>query len=226
MAKTTLTIWCLIIYFLYSSFHVHGQDHKYAIGFGGSYDKYIFHFKPYNYLPDNYGKTDAYSIGLIFQDHFSEKFSFQTGLLYSLKDHNFDWGNTGYLDPPYGVNFTLTNLQTHYLKIPFLINYKYIRQLNFNLNISTGIINELLIGKEEISYYKGYLWGETDFIKHYLAGYLISAQVNLGFEYFIHKKFSISIEPYFNIGLNKIDKERMSSNALSYGLITNIIYHK
>jgi hypothetical protein len=210
---------------VFSSILAFGQENRISFGLASSIDKYNFDFEPFDGI-DQTQKTDlAYSFGLRVQYDFKDKLSLRSGILYSEKsyktDYNFIAMESG---DPYIPRES--NLKARYLNVPLMIGYVIINKANFRFTPSAGIISELLVGKTETTIFDDNTESDTEFLSKDLSKILLSAQINVGFEYHFDRNAFVTFEPYLRYGFNKTNEKIMISKPISYGAILSINYKR
>jgi hypothetical protein len=177
----------------------------------------------------------SFSIGLIAKKQLSEKFSFTTGIHYSLYRHVVTVGNKIQHDtviytssgnvaasnyfPNERTNDYKNNF--HFISIPLAVNYKPFKNvpLTFDAGISLQQLintNALLFSSNANLYYQDKnAFNKTQFFGSFGVNYKIIES----------KKFSLIAGPAINYGLTNLYKHE-SGHLFSFGLNTQILFSK
>jgi Outer membrane protein beta-barrel domain len=199
---------------------VNGQSSKLSVGITGSPDYYNYQFKSIAGFPEEYKTKLNYSLGILMDYNFSEKFSFQTGLIYSTKGYNvnYSWIGSDLNDPAIPLT---SRFNINYLDIPILVSYNFLNKENFSLFTSAGIVTSFLTDEKVVSKMGDGSESETEFSNitenQKLNNILFAADVELGLKYNVTEKLYISVAPYLRAGLIKINDQVLESNPISFG---------
>jgi len=209
----------IILSVVFASILVKGQENKFSIGIEGTIDFYNYFFKQTS--GEQFKALPGYNAGYRFQYNINEKLSLHFGILYSMKEYKKDYIYfiiSGF--PP-----RTTKLKSYYLNIPFSIGYRVFSRGKLSIYPSVGMISGIFDESKEMTLFYGYRDEEpSDYLNQNLSKFLLSAQLDLGFEYMFLKRLFITIAPYFNYGINKMDNAIMNSNSISYGGMLSINY--
>ena len=163
-------------------------------------------------------KTQAYRYGINIQYNFNEKLSIRSGLNYSIakiKIVHLQKTNSIYGDLIQNDSITLFNWN-----IPIIVRYTMFTDGNFKIIPSLGYVISFMKGtKINDLKFPSYINPDTEY-----KSILHSAQFNLGFEYLIKNKITISFEPYINWNLSEIDSHLFKKNSICLGEILSINY--
>jgi hypothetical protein len=213
----------LLFGIVFSSFLAIGQENRISFGLASSIDKYNFDFEPFVGIDQKQTTDLAYSFGLRVQYDLNDKLSLRSGVLYSEKSYKTEY-NFSPMDSGDPYIPRESNLKVGYLNVPLMIGLSMLNKEKFKFAPSAGITSEFLVGNTETSIFEDNSKRDSEFLSKKLSAILLSAQVNIGFEYHFDRNLYLTFEPYLRYGLNKIDDEIMNSKPLSYGAILGINY--
>ncbi len=200
-----------------------GQENKFSIGILSSFDKFDYDFKPITGFNHEYDINSAYSLGLNGKYNFADRHFAKGAIQYSKRGYrlNYDFNIMESGDPAIPRE---TTIKLDYIGVPLFIGYNLYNGEKFKISPSLGLVSEFLISDNETSVFENNSERESEFLNQDLNKFLISSQVNLAFDYHFSNKIFLSLEPYFRIGFNAIDEDRIESSSISYGGIISINY--
>ncbi len=202
--------------------YLFAQKNQLSIGLSGSLDTYDYNFRLNENQYGEYETNPAFSLGLNFKYNFSEKLFAKGKFQYSGKKYKWIYDYT-LVEPVAGTLLAeYVDYKLDYVGIPFFIGYYILNGDKFKMGPSAGLVPEFFINSSQTAIYTDGSKEEcepSDFNK-----ILLSAQINLAFEYHLGNKLFISMEPYFQPGFNTINRDHMESPSLSYGGTVSINY--
>jgi hypothetical protein len=169
----------------------------------------------------------GYNIGLVFGYRFNEKWSVESGLLWSRKKYYSDgkYFSMSKVGPmmPSSMKILAVDGQFTLLELPLKAKYDFALKKKSNLFVSTGILsnvylkelNNYLTDMNGIQEYHVGLYKEN----FYSWGCLVN--VSAGYEYGIGKSRTIRLEPFIEIPIKKVGMGNMS--VLSTGINVAIL---
>jgi hypothetical protein len=220
----------IVVFFIFlflssSSFCQDGKSKKIpkhktvaSIGLTSSPDIYIYDFKAYPDFSFTYNSQFNYSAGLVFVYYPVKLLSLRVSALYSTKgfslDYNYSASNPG-LDPDsVAVN---TNLVADYIDLPIILHLNIIHKDRIQLFLAAGVVPGFLVKKTQETLFKSNSTRSADDLSKNFNDFLAGTIYSIGFKYNLSAKLGIGLDPYFRYYLNKIDKQAMSDNPISFG---------
>lgn len=212
----------IIISILFISYLSFGQKNEFYVGVLGSVDNYNFDVQPsFVSALDNY----AYSYGISTQYNFKKRLFLKGSFQYSRKEFQLDYNfYTVEPGPPDPLIPNITNLNTSYLSIPFLIGYYIQNGEKIKTSISCGIVSEFLLTEKETSVFQDDTKRKSEFLNQDLNKVQISPQINIALEYHLENNLFIAFEPYLRYYLDTNANDFMEAKPLVYGGILSINY--
>lgn len=221
-----------LVFLLLITSVTYGQDkpkripkHKTVLSLGltASPDIYIYDFKAYPNFSFSYDSKVNYSAGITAVYYPVKFISIRAALLYSTKGFSLDYN---YKTPDPNVASTYVNpdsvavnteLKADYLDIPIILHFNLIHRDRIQLFVAAGIVPGVLVSKAQETLYKSAKTRATDDLSRNFNEFVAGTIYSIGFKYNLSPKFGIGFDPYFRYYLNKIDKQAMSSNPISFG---------
>jgi hypothetical protein len=188
---------------------------KLSIGITGSPDYYLYDFNVTNNYHLNYKSSFNYSYGITAVYYPIKFISFRVALLYSTKGYTVDYDyNTS---TPSTDTLKTETVNASYLDIPLLFHFNLIHKDRVQLFVAAGLVPGILLNKgTEYVKKNGATFSDPSQAKDFNT-LLAATSYSLGFKYNLSPRIGLGLEPYFRYYLNKIDKETMGKNPISFG---------
>jgi hypothetical protein len=189
-----------------------------SLGLTASPDIYIYDFKAYPNFSFSYNSKVNYSAGITAVYYPVKFISLRTALLYSTKGFSLDYNyqTTAPAVNPDSVAVN-TELKADYLDIPIILHFNLIHRDRIQLFIAAGFVPGILVSKAQETLYKSAKTRATDDLSKNFNEFVAGTIYSIGFKYNLSPKFGLGFDPYFRYYLNKIDKQAMSANPVSFG---------
>ena len=189
-----------------------------SLGLTLSPDVYVYDFKTYSDFSFTYKSEFNYSIGLTAVYYPIKFISLRGALLYSTKgfslDYNYTSNNTG-IDPDSLPS--QSSLKADYLDLPLILHFNIIHKDRIQLFLAAGIVPGILLKKAEETLFKSNRQSETDDLSKHFNEFIAGTIYSIGFKYNFSPKLGLGFDPYIRYYLNKIDKQSMEGNPVSFG---------
>lgn len=196
-----------------------------ALGLTASPDYYIYDFKNQPGLRFSYKSSFNYSLGITAIYHPVKFISLRASLLYSQKGYSLDYN---YAVSTPGVVPTSSELGVAYLDIPLMIHLNLIHKDMVQLYLSAGLVPGIMFDKIETTVFSDNSQSNSTSMSEHLNTFLAGTTYSIGFKYNLSPSLGLGIDPYFRYYLNKIDREAMGDNPISFGakfaLLINILH--
>lgn len=189
-----------------------------SIGLTASPDVYVYDFKAYPEFTFKYNSQLNYSAGLTVVYYPIKFISLRLAALYSTKgfalDYNYTSSNPTLNPDSLAAN---TSLVADYLDLPVILHFNLIHKDRIQVFLAAGIVPGILVKKSQVTFFKSNSQRSTDDISKNFNEFLAGTIYSIGFKYNLSEKIGIGIDPYFRYYLNKIDKQSMGENPVSFG---------
>jgi hypothetical protein len=189
---------------------------KFAIGITASPDYYAYDFNITQDYKLTYKSAFNYSYGITTVYYPIKLISFRVALLYSTKGYTVDYNfNTN--SPPSYDTLSAEKFSASYLDVPLLFQLNLIHKDRVQLFISAGVVPGILLNKAaEYVKKNGVTFSDPAQAKDFNT-LLAGTSYSMGLKYNLSPRIGLGMEPYFRYYLNRIDKESMSKNPISFG---------
>jgi hypothetical protein len=150
----------------------------------------------------------GYTVGLIAGYRFSNRLSFETGILWDRKDY-YTTGkhfNKGALGLPQHAKIIDVDGYCNMFEIPVNLKFNWVQKKNYNLFATTGI-SSYLMKREEYDYVYDYYGTQYKYYKQYdnaSRNWMSILNISLGYEKKIGNAGSLRIEPYMKLPLKGV----------------------
>lgn len=198
----------------------------FSIGLTASPDIYIYDFKTYSNFTFNYKSKLNYSAGLTLVYYPVKFISIRAAFLYSTKGFGLDYNYT--VNQPNINTDTLaqsTNIVADYIDVPIILHLNLIHRDRIQLFIAGGIVPGVLVKKAQDTFFKNNTEQSTNDMTKNFNEFLAGTIYSIGFKYNFSAKIGLGIDPYFRYYLNRIEKQAMSGNPVSFGAKISLYYN-
>jgi hypothetical protein len=221
-------LFTLSLFILLSVWNVRAQDEKpkkipkhktvLSIGLTASPDVYIYDFKANPNFTIDYKTKFNYSAGITVVYYPVKFLSLRASVLYSTKGFNLDYNYTATKPSTNPDTLVQTkNLIADYIDIPIILHLNLIHKDRIQLFLAAGVVPGVLVKKAQDTFFKDNTQQSTTDLTKNFNQFLAGTVYSIGFKYNFSAKFGIGIDPYFRYYLNRIEKNVMSGNPVSFG---------
>jgi hypothetical protein len=191
---------------------------KFSIGLTYSPDIYVYNFKSYSDFSFSYNSKYNYSTGLTLVYYPVKILSIRGAFLYSTKgfgvDYNYKSSVSG-IDPDSLPS--ASTLKADYLDFPIILHLNIIHRDRIQLFLAAGVVPGVLMKKAEQTLFKSNNERDTENLSKHFNDFIAGTIYSIGFKYNFSAKLGIGFDPYIRYYLNKIDRQSMEGNPVSFG---------
>lgn len=194
--------------------------HKTVLSLGLTYspDAYVYDFKTYSDFSFTYKSDFNYSAGITAVYYPVKFISLRVAMLYSTKGFGLDY-NYASSNPSINPDSlpTHSSLKADYLDMPIILHFNIIHKDRIQLFLAAGLVPGVLIQKAEETLFKSNRQSETEELSKHFNDFIAGSIYSIGFKYNFSPKLGLGFDPYIRYYLNKIDKQSMEANPISFG---------